>query len=313
LQQYLLEQGLSGQGLLAVSEIKETEKSAVLIAGPTASGKSALALKMAADCDAVIINADSMQVYSVLNVLSARPQADEIAQSTHYLYGYLPPSERCSTGVWLRSVVELLNNKKLENKKLIFVGGTGLYFKALTDGFIEIPEISPRIVQEVSALVVPLSRQQRIDLLAKRDPKMAKILLEPDQQRLIRALSVLEGTSRSLADWQAREQKGVLEEYELEKIVLNPQREILLQRIADRFEAMFENGAVDEVKELLTLNLDATLPAMKAIGVREISDFLAGDIDKETAIERAVIASRQYAKRQRTWFRRQMKDWQWHE
>ncbi|MCF6326124.1 MAG: tRNA (adenosine(37)-N6)-dimethylallyltransferase MiaA [Devosiaceae bacterium] len=284
---------------------------AVLIAGPTASGKSELALKMAKDLNGVIINTDSMQVYSVLDVLSARPQSNELAQVEHYLYGFLSPTERCSTGVWLRAVAKLLARDELKSKNKIFVGGTGLYFKALTDGFIEIPDISSQLIEETEALVAPLSRQQRIDLLSKRDPEMAKTLLEPDQQRLVRALSVLAGTGRSLANWQKDEQQGLLGSYDLKKIVLNPDREILNERIKKRFLTMLEKGGVEEVKEISSLDIDQSMPAMKAIGVREISGWLAGDFSREEAIEKAIIASRQYAKRQRTWFRRQMENWEW--
>jgi len=283
----------------------------VLIAGPTASGKSKLALKMAHEMDGVIINADSMQVYSVLDVLSARPQKAELAQAKHYLYGFLSPNERCSTGAWLRAVADLLVRDDLKDKNKIFVGGTGLYFKALIDGFIEIPDISPLIISEIEALVAPLSRQQRVKLLKERDPKMAKVLLEPDRQRLVRALSVLAQTGRSLASWQKDEQQGLLRSYDLKKIVLNPARKTLNERIEKRFLSMLESGAVEEVKNILSLDIDPSMPAMKAIGVREISGWLAGDYGREEAIEKAIIASRQYAKRQRTWFRRQMSDWEW--
>jgi len=216
-----------------------------------------------------------------------------------------------ATGVWLRAVAKLLARDDLKDKNKIFVGGTGLYFKALIDGFIEIPDISPQIISEIEALVAPLSRQQRIELLAERDPEMAKILLEPDRQRLVRALSVLAQTGRSLASWQNDEQQGLLGSYDLKKIVLNPTREILNERIKKRFLFMLESGAVEEVKSILSLDIDPGMPAMKAIGVREISGWLAGDFSKEQAIEKAIIASRQYAKRQRTWFRRQMSDWEW--
>ncbi len=291
--------------------MEQSANIAVLIAGPTASGKSKLALKIAQEIDGVIINADSMQVYSVLDVLSARPLGEDMAQVEHFLYGFLSPTERCSTGVWLRKVAKLLSRDDLKNKNKIFVGGTGLYFKALIDGFIEIPEISPQLIEEIEVLVAPLSRQQRKNLLVERDPEMAKILLEPDRQRLVRALSVLAQTGRSLASWQKDEQRGLLGSYSLKKIVLNPAREVLNERIKKRFLFMLESGAVEEVKKILSLDIDPSMPAMKAIGVREISGWLAGDFNKEEAIEKAIIASRQYAKRQRTWFRRQMADWEW--
>lgn len=300
-------------GLLKNYGSEQSKNSIVLIAGPTASGKSGLALSMAKELDAVIINADSMQVYSVLDVLSARPQAKEMAEVEHFLYGFLSPKERCSTGEWLRAVEKLLLKKELQGRKKIFVGGTGLYFKALIDGIASIPEISPAIIDRITKEISPLSRQERVAVLARRDPLMAKKLLEPDRQRLIRALSVLEGTGRSLSLWQGEKQQGLLGSENVEKIVLNPPRNILAKRIEQRFLQMFEGGAVAEVKALLALDLDPSLPLMKAIGVREISSWLAGDISQNEAIEKAIIASRQYAKRQRTWFRRQMGDWEWRE
>lgn len=300
-------------GLLKTYGIEQNENSIVLIAGPTASGKSGLAQIMAMELDAVIINADSMQVYSVLDVLSARPQAKDMAEVEHLLYGYLSPKKRCSTGEWLRAVEKLLRNKELLGRNKIFVGGTGLYFKALTDGIAAIPEIPAAIVDKITKEIAPLSRQERGEILAKRDPLMAEKLLEPDSQRLIRALSVLEGTGRSLALWQGEKQQGLLDPENVEKIVLNPPRDILANRIEERFLQMLEGGAVSEVKELLSLGIDPSLPAMKAIGVREISSWLEGGISQEEAIEKAIIATRQYAKRQRTWFRRQMGDWQWRE
>ena len=289
----------------------QSKNIAVLIAGPTASGKSKLALQMAGELEGVIINTDSMQVYSVLNILTARPQEEDLERAKHFLYGFLSPEFRCSTGVWLREVAKLLERDDLKNKNKIFVGGTGLYFEALTQGFIEIPPVSEQIVDEIERLVAPLSRQQRMDLLQERDPEMAKVLLEPDRQRLVRALSVLAGTGRSLANWQKDEQKGLLASHGLKKIVLNPNREILNDRIKSRFLTMLEGGAIDEVKNIMSLDIDPSMPAMKAIGVREISSLLAGKISREEAIEKAVIASRQYAKRQRTWFRRRMENWEW--
>ncbi len=284
-------------------------KRAILIAGPTASGKSMLALDRAKSGNGVIINADSMQVYSVLDQISARPRQEALDQVKHYLYGFVSPAERFSTGAWIRAVSLLLAGPELAGRIPIFVGGTGLYFKALLKGFIEVPEVPRAIVEEISAEILPLSREQRQRVLAKTDPEMAVQLSEADPQRLIRALGVLRATGRSLAQWQTEEQAGLLAGFELEKILLNPERELLNTRIAARFEHMVENGAIEEVRQLLALDLNPALPAMKAIGVREIARWQAGETGREEAINKAVIATRQYAKRQRTWFRKHMADW----
>jgi tRNA dimethylallyltransferase len=279
----------------------------VLIAGPTASGKSALALERARAVGGVVINTDAMQVYDVLRVLTARPSAEEMEDVPHYLYGFIPPSVRFSTGQWLREVASLL--PRLEGQPLIFAGGTGLYFDALTKGFAAVPEIPPEFVRDAEAELAGLDRAGRAKLIAERDPDTAKLLKAPDPQRVARALAVLKATGRSLASFHAGPQSGLLEDYVLERIVLSPPVAELRERIARRFGAMFESGAVEEVKALLALKLDPSLPAMKAIGVREIADWLAGRLSQEEAIEQAIIATRQYAKRQRTWFRNRLADW----
>lgn len=285
------------------------KKRAVLIAGPTASGKSALALARARELGGVVVNADAMQVYAVLRLLTARPSDEETGGVPHLLYGIVSPAERFSTGDWLRAVEALLAEHA--DVPLVFAGGTGLYFDALTKGLAEVPKVPPEIVREVETELAGLDREARGRLLAERDPATARLLRSPDPQRVARALAVLKATGRSLASYQQAPQRGLLDGFELERIVLNPDREVLRQRIAARFEAMFEAGAVEEVKALRALDLDPSLPAMKAIGVREISDWLDGKITREEAIRRAVIATRQYAKRQRTWFRNRMSDWTW--
>ncbi len=286
-------------------------KNAILIAGPTASGKSVLALEMATRVDGVIINTDSMQVYEVLNQLSARPQPDGLARAKHALYGFVDPSVRFSTGAWLEAVKDLLGCNEMVGRTPIFVGGTGLYFKALQNGITGVPEVPEEIVARLGAEVASLGREERRALLQSRDPEMAALLVEVDRQRLVRALGVLESTGRSLAEWQSDTQEGLLDGYDVQKIVLNPPRDLLRQRIADRFLAMLDAGAVQEAEQLAALHLDPALPAMKAIGVREILRWRAGEISRDKAAELAIIATRQYAKRQRTWFRKQMCDWDW--
>jgi len=282
-----------------------------LIAGPTASGKSALALTRAAASGGVIINADAMQVYDVLRIVTARPSVAEMQGLPHRLYGSVSPAQRFSTGDWLRAVTALLADPALAGRELIFVGGTGLYFDALVNGFADVPQVPPAALRAAEAELAGLDGAQRGRLIAARDPLMAARLKAPDPQRVARALAVLDATGRSLASFQDELQAGPLAGYDLERIVLNPDREVLRQRIAQRFSAMMEQGAVAEVQALRALDLDPSLPAMKAIGVPEIADWLDGRSDRETAIERATIATRQYAKRQRTWFRARMADWQW--
>lgn len=289
----------------------EPRKSAVLIAGPTASGKSALALETARRTGATIVNADAMQVYGVLRILTARPAEAEMAEVRHLLFGTVPPSVRFSTGDWLRAVESIVADEAPGGRPLVFVGGTGLYFDALVHGFAEVPHVPAEVTREVEAEVAGLDREGRARLMAERDPEMAARLQAHDPQRVVRALAVRQATGRSLASFQGAVRPGPLAGFALERIVLNPARDVLRQRIAARFAAMFAEGAVEEVKALLELGLDPSLPAMKAIGVREIADWLDGRISREEAIARAVTATHQYAKRQRTWFRNRMADWTW--
>lgn len=278
----------------------------MLIAGPTASGKSARALEVARDLGAAVVNADAMQVYDVLRVVTARPAPEETGGVEHRLYGHIPPSVRYSTGDWLRDVAKIIAGTDLP---LVFAGGTGLYFDALENGVAEVPAVPQAVVDRVSAEVATLDAAGRAQLIAERDPVMAERLRAPDPQRVTRALAVLEATGQSLAAYQDAGQAGLLDGFAVERMVVDPGRDILRERIARRFEAMMDDGAVDEVKALRALGLDPSLPAMKAIGVREISDWLDGAISREEAIERAVTATRQYAKRQRTWLRNRMGDW----
>lgn len=284
-------------------------KSAVLIAGPTASGKSALAMHLAAARGGIIVNADSMQVYGALRVLTARPDAAEETRVPHRLYGVVDPAERFSTGAWLRAVAALLDEAQHEHRPLIFVGGTGLYFDALLGGLSEIPEIPQALVERIGREVGALDERGRAHLIAEKDPETARRLQAPDPQRVTRALAVLEHTGRSLASFQGGAGAGLLNEYDVERWLLDPGRDIVRDRIRHRFESMLERGAEEEVRALLDRRLPENLPAMKAIGVRQIARWLAGEISKEEAIELSVIATQQYAKRQRTWFRNRFSGW----
>ena len=284
-------------------------KRAVLIAGPTASGKTALAIAMAQRSGARIVNADSMQVYGVLDRLTARPNVEELAAARHEMFGHIDPSVRYSTGAWLGDAQQQIQAAEKENQELIFVGGTGLYFDALTKGFADVPAVDPEFVAEAEKLIQGLDEAGRMALLAEKDPETARRIRVADPQRVVRALSVKMATGKPLSAYQDANGPGLLEGYALERIVLMPERGALRRRIGERFEAMMEAGAVEEVEALLALELDPSLPAMKAIGVGEISAMLAGEMTREEAVEKAVTATRQYAKRQSTWFRNRFGDW----
>lgn len=288
---------------------RKGEKRAVLIAGPTASGKTALAIEMARERNGLIVNTDSMQVYGVLDRLTARPNAEELQAAPHALFGHVSPSMRYSTGAWLSDVETQIQAATLSGQELIFVGGTGLYFDALTNGFAEVPPVPQEEILAAEKLIQDMDGEQRMALLRARDPLTAQRLKVADPQRVVRALSVLAATGTPLSAWQDGTGEGPLAGYALDKIVLMPERSILRQRIADRFAAMMGAGAVEEVEALLALDLDPSLPAMKAIGVPEIAAMLAGTLAREEATERAITATRQYAKRQSTWFRNRMGDW----
>jgi tRNA dimethylallyltransferase len=268
-----------------------------------------MALRLARECGAVIVNTDALQVYDGLRLLTARPSEEDMAAAPHRLYGTVSPSQRFSTGDWARAAAAVIAAEA--GRPLIFVGGTGLYFEVLTNGFADTPHVPPEAIAAAEAEVRGLDREQRGRLIAARDPEVARRLKAPDPQRVVRALAVLIATGRSLASFQDQGQQSLLAGWELEKLVLNPDRDVLRERIARRFEAMFAEGAVEEVRTLLALDLDRSLPAMKAIGVPEIAAMLRGELTEREAIERAVIATRQYAKRQRTWFRGRMADWRW--
>lgn len=288
---------------------RDGKKRAVLIAGPTASGKTALAIARARETGARIVNADSMQVYGVLDRLTARPNAEELERARHEMFGHVDPSVRYSTGAWLADAHKQIQEAEKENQELIFVGGTGLYFDALVNGFADVPAIEAGFVVQAEKLIQDLDETGRMALLAERDPETARRIKIADPQRVVRALSVLMATGRPLSAFQQVNGPGLLDGHVLERIVLMPERAVLRRRIAERFEAMMAAGAIEEVQALMARNLDPSLPAMKAIGVGEISAMLAGDMSREVAVERAVIATRQYAKRQSTWFRNRFGDW----
>jgi tRNA dimethylallyltransferase len=286
---------------------------AVLIAGPTASGKSALALALARRHGGVVINADSMQVYRELRILSARPDADEEARAPHRLYGHVAAAERYSVARWREDARLALQAAWDTGALPIVIGGTGLYFKALTEGLSSIPPISAEIRADVEARADAEGVPALHAALATLDPESAARLAPLDRTRVTRALEVVEATGRSIGDWQ-RETGAppLVDAGSARHIVLEPERSVLYERIGRRFDGMVKAGGITEAERLIALGLNPALPAMKAIGIREFGAYLAGEMSLDEAIERAKMETRRYAKRQGTWFRNQMADWERH-
>ncbi|HET8612528.1 MAG TPA: tRNA (adenosine(37)-N6)-dimethylallyltransferase MiaA [Sphingomonas sp.] len=272
-----------------------------LIAGPTASGKSALALALAERIGGVIVNADASQVYADLRVLTARPSAQEEARAPHRLFGHVDAGQAHNAAAWAEEAKAAIAEAHGEGRAPILIGGTGLYIRTLLDGIAPVPEIAPEVRAEVRALSVAEAHAA----LMREDPAAAARLRPTDTTRVARALEVVRSTGRTLADWQAERIGGIGAALRLAPLLLIPDRQELTQRIDARFLAMLEQGAVEEVEALLARRLDPALPAMRAIGVREIAEWLQGRSTRADMIARAQAASRQYAKRQRTWFRHQ--------
>jgi tRNA dimethylallyltransferase len=282
---------------------------AVLIAGPTASGKSALALELAEKLGGVIVNADSMQVYSHMRVITARPASAEEARVPHFLYGHVDEAENYSVGRWCRDVGAVLADVAAQGRVAILVGGTGLYFKALTSGLAAVPPIPADIRGDVRGRlkaegVAPLYAE-----LIGRDAATALRLMPNDRSRISRALEVVLATGRSLTDWHRDGMPALLDPGRATKVFLTCERSELVARIEKRFAAMLDEGALDEVTALVARALDPTLPAMKAHGVPWLIRHLKGEISLDEAAAGGVMDTRRYAKRQVTWFRNQMKDW----
>jgi tRNA dimethylallyltransferase len=287
-----------------------TRAKAILIAGPTAAGKSRLAMGIAALRNGVVINADSMQVYAELRVLTARPSSADEAAVPHRLYGHVPAAERYSAGRWLADATSAIGEARVAGRLPVVVGGTGLYFKALTEGLAAVPAIPPavhaRISEEADGVDTPVLHAR----LAALDAEDAAAIRRGDRARILRALEVFTVTGKSLAAWRRGTAIGPPVNFAAaERLVLAPDRTDLHQRIRGRAERMVYGDGPAEAEALARLGLDPDLPAMKAIGVRQLIDHAAGKLSLDETVAAIATETRRYAKRQMTWFRNQMADW----
>jgi tRNA dimethylallyltransferase len=283
----------------------------LLIAGPTASGKSALALALAQKAGGVVINTDSMQVYRDLRVLTARPTVEEEALVLHRLYGHVDASINFSAGAWVADAAKMLDEARAKNRLPIFVGGSGLYFKALTRGLSAVPPIPTEIRDNVRARLERDGVEALHAELERRDPVSAERLKPRDRSRIARALEVAEATGRSLTDWHREGLPPLLPPGEFTALFLSPERDALYARIDARFDVMLKAGALQEVERLAARKLDSLLPAMKAHGVPALIRHLEGRLTLEEAATIGRADTRHYAKRQFTWFRHQLPEFEW--
>jgi tRNA dimethylallyltransferase len=272
-----------------------------LIAGPTASGKSALALALAKETGGIVINADASQVYADIPILAASPTAQEMAQAPHRLFGYIDGADSCSAARWASDAAQEIRAAHASGRLPILVGGTGLYLRSLIDGIAPVPEIDPAVRAQVRALAVADAHAA----LTHEDPAAAARLNAADTTRVARALEVVRSTGQPIADWHARQTGGIGGAITLRPLLLLPPRDWLIARCDARFVAMMDEGAIAEVEALRARQLDPALPVMRAIGMPEISAWLDGAISRDETIARAQIATRRYAKRQYTWFSNQ--------
>lgn len=273
-----------------------------IIGGPTASGKSDYALDLARKLNGEIINGDSMQLYGHLHILTARPT--DLEGIPHHLYGVLKANEISSLWWWYQAACKVIEDVRAQGKMPIVVGGTGLYLRALTQGVSPVPDIPEAIRKETRDLATSLSEEDFYSLVVKEDPKVQGVLHQNDTQRLTRALEVARGAQKSIIDCQGQPQKIL--DLSFQYFVLLPRREVLYERINHRFVEMVENGAVAEVENLLKANIDPESPILRAVGVPELTDYLQGRLTLEQAITIGQQSTRRYAKRQTTWFTRQV-------
>lgn len=288
-------------------------KRALFIAGPTASGKSAFALKAAAAYDGIIINADSMQVYRDLSVITACPSEIEQKKAPHRLYGFLDATEICSVAFWADKAMGEIRSAWDAGKLPILVGGTGMYFKVLVDGIAKIPDIPDEVRTQVRRECQDRGSEALHTELTVSDPVTAARLAPGDSQRISRAIEVMRSTGIPLSEWQKDTKPGPMQSYDktgdVEKFVLLPNREELYARCDQRFDQMMEQGALDEVRALFDRQLSTDLPVMRALGVPSLIRYLDGEIPYEQAADDAKMQTRRFAKRQLTWFRNQFSHW----
>ena len=282
--------------------------SILLLAGPTASGKPALALHAAKRLSGEIVNADSMQIYSGLEIIAAQPNAQERAAAPHHLFGVLDPSERCSVGRWAQMALDVIRDIQARERTPILVGGTGLYFKALVDGLAPAPDIPHGVEAEVQTLYETGGLDALRAEAERLDPAAAEKIACGDRQRLMRVIAVARAADRPLSHLQA-DTTPLIDPAAAFGVVINPDRAALYARIEARFDQMIAGGALEEARALAQRQLDASLPAMKAVGLPPLLAYRAGEIGLETAIETAKRDSRRYAKRQVTWFSNQHPGW----
>ena len=277
-----------------------------LIAGPTASGKSALALQFAEQNRGVIVNADSAQVYRDLPILSAAPSPDDLASAEHRLYGVVDGAQACSAAEWAAMARAEIADVHASGRLPVLVGGTGLYLRTLIEGIAPVPPIDPEVRRRVRGSSVEENRLKLMEL----DPKAANRLEPADTTRIARALEVVQSTGRTLRDWQQQREGGIGGQVNLTTVILLPPRDWLYRRCDERFAQMIDRGAADEVRALVARGLDPNLPVMRAIGVREVAAWISGEISREQAIAAGSHATRRYSKRQYTWFAHQPpSDW----
>ncbi len=283
----------------------------VLIAGPTASGKSALALTLAEQLGGAIVNADSMQVYGGLRIITARPSPEDEMRVPHLLYGHVDAAENYSVGRWCRDVSAALTAIARQGRVPILVGRTGLYFKVLTSGLAAVPPIPAEVRAQVRGRLQNEGVPPLYAELMQRDPVTAARLMPLDRSRIARALEVILATGRSLSDWHMESLPPLVDPDRTAKVFLNCERKVLVTRIEKRFAAMLGAGALEEVRSLAERNLDPLLPAMKAHGVPWLIRHFGGELSLDEAAAGAIMDTRRYAKRQLTWFRNQMPGWAW--
>ncbi len=282
-------------------------KQIYIICGPTASGKSSIALKLAEDINGCIINADSMQVYSSIEILTASPSKTDKKEIPHLLYNFIPPEAQYSVANFIEDASKALNTALENNQIPIFTGGTGMYINSLLNGISEIPEI-PKFVREDTEEII---KEKNLEFLFKEleilDPAVAATLNKNDSQRIIRAYSVVKFTGNSILSYRNADKKSLLQNFDIKILYINPDREFLYKTCNERFISLVQNGAIEEVKDFTSKYGDIKTGAAKALGFQELKSYINKEISKEDAISLAQIKTRQYAKRQQTWFNNQLK------